>query len=329
MRGSAVQVRLVALLASQPHLQPNSRIVGYATVAVVTVVLLLLGWRLYTYTHLSRDQIWVHFTGNGDLIGSLQDDDPVAIQGVNVGQVEKILSDTTGVMVRLRFWKHQTIYRDARAMNFGNGLMGMRYVLLERGFDSTHPLDRAASIEGTFNPGIAEVMSGIQEVVDRVREIHLAIDTMAQGGGDHAPFHRMLLDKLEATDALLGKFDRISAQLPHLARSTREGGRLARGLADSLHGLEPGAFEILADCDSALRQVRKTLLDSRVLVRRTDTLVHAGFAPLEPFTRDDSLLRKIERTLTVVDLLENFTGGRSKVKTNIHFWGSNPSKHGE
>jgi ABC-type transporter Mla subunit MlaD len=310
-------------------LRPNSRIAGYATVAVVTLVLLLMGWRLYTYTHLSRDQVWVHFTGNGDLIGSLQDDDPVAIQGVNVGQVEEIRSDTTGVIVRLRFWKHQRIYRDAHAMNVGNGLMGMRYMLLERGLDSTHPLDRKSSIEGTFSPGIAEVMSGIQQVVDRVREIHLAIDTMARGAPGQSPFHQVLLEKLGTTEALLGKFDRIATKLPSLGRAARDGGRLAKGLTDSLHGMEPGAVQILVGCDSVLRQVQRTLLESRGMVRRTDTLVQAGFAPLEPFTRDDSLLQQIEQTLKLVDRLEKFTNGRTKFKTNLHLWGSNPSKHGE
>jgi len=320
---------LVALLASQPHLQPNSRIAGYATVAAVTLVLLLMGWRLYTYTHLSRDQVWVHFDGNGDLIGSLQDDDPVAIQGVNVGQVEEILSDTTGVMVGLRFWKHQKIYRDAHAMNVGNGLMGMRYVLLERGSDSSHPLDRKASIEGTFSPGIAEVMSGIQEVVNRVHEIRFAIDTMAQGAPGRSPMHQLLLQKLETTEGLLGKFERLSEKLPKLGRAARDGGRLAKGLTDSLHGMEPGALQALAGCDSALRQVQQTLLGARSMVRRADTLALEGFAPLEPYTRDDSLLQKIERTLKVVDLLENFANGKSEMKTHIHLWGSESTKKGE
>lgn len=329
MRGSAVQVRLVALLASRTHLPPNSRIVGYATVAVVTLVLVLMGWRLYTYTHLERDHLWVHFTGNGDLIGSLQDDDPVAIQGVNVGQVEKILSDTTGVTVRLRFWKHQRIHRDAHAMNVGNGLMGMRYVLLERGLDSTHPLDRNASIEGTFNPGIAEVMSGIQMVVDRVREIQFEIDTLAQGGGGRTPLHREVLEKLDATGDLLKKLERLSNQLPGLGRTARDGGRLAKGLADSLHSLEPGALQGLAAADTALRQIETALLDSRSLVRRADTMALAAFTPFEPFAKDDSLLRKIEHTLKVVDALETFTAGRTRMKTNIHLWGSNPSKRGE
>lgn len=329
MRGSAVQVRLVALLASQPHLQANSRIVGYATVAVVTLILLLVGWRLFTYTHLERDHVWVHFAGNGDLIGSLQDDDPVAIQGVDVGQVEKILSDTSGVMVRLRFWKHQKIYRDARAMNVGNGLMGMRYILLERGVDSTHPLDRDAYIEGAFSPGIAEVMSGIQTVVDKVRDIHLAIDTMVVGAADRPPLHRTLLETLDETAALLGKFEKLAAQLPALGTAARDGGRLAKGFSDTLRHVEPAALQALATTDSVLRQVQRTLVESRALVRRTDTLVQGAYAPLEPFTRDDSLLRKIERTLKVVGLLEEFTTGRTQMKTNIHLWGSNPSKRGE
>src|ERR1035437_4816473 len=149
-------------LASQSHLRPNSRIVGYGTALAVGVLALLFSWRIYVYTVLERDYVWVHFTGSGDLIGSLQEDDPVAIQGVGVGQVEDIESVNDGVRVRLRFWKHQKLYRDAHATNVGNGLMGMRFVLLEPGQDSTPYLDRHADIPGQFRPGIAEVMSGIR-----------------------------------------------------------------------------------------------------------------------------------------------------------------------
>ena len=316
-------------LASQPHLRPNSRIVGYATVSIVTLTVLLLGWRLYTYTQLERDHLWVHFSGTGDLIGSLQEDDPVAIQGVNVGQVEDIRSDSTGVVARLRFWKHQRIYRDARAVNVGNGLMGMRYVLLEPGIDSAHPLDRQAMIEGYFQPGVAEVMSGIQELVNKVRKIQAWVRDQANGTPGQAPLHRQILSQLAATDTLLQNIERVTHKAENLGPTLRSGSGLALGIADTLRAMEPDLVKTLASTDTLLLQIQHMVSQSRGLVHQGDTLVRDLAGPLEPLTRDDSLLRQVQRTLMVVDMLENFMDGKTRVKTNIHLLGNNPSKRGE
>lgn len=329
MRGSAVQVRLVALLASQPHLRPNSRIVGYATVAVVTLAVLFFSWRIYTYTELERDHIWVHFSGNGDLIGSLQEDDPVAIQGVKVGQVEDISSDPTGVRARLRFWKHQRIFRDAHAENVGNGLMGMRYVLLDPGVDSLHPLDRNALVEGIFRPGIAEVMSGIKSVVAKVNDIRLWIGLQATGNDSISPLHEKVLFTLDQTDVLLLEIDRIVRKTQGLGPSLQAAGQLSRSLADSLHSMEPNLIDALNSTDSILRQTQDLLGKSGKLVRRADTLARTAAAPLEPLTKNDSLLRKIERTLKLVDKVQSFVDGKAKLRYRFHIIGNNPSKQGE
>ncbi len=329
MRGSAVQVRLVALLANRTLLHPNSRIVGYATVAAVTLGMLLLGWRIFIYTELERDHVWVRFSGTSDLIGSLQDDDPVAIQGVDVGQIEDFLSDTAGVLVRLRFWKHQRIYRDAHASNVGNGLMGMRYILLDPGVDSTHPLDRNATIQGTFNPGIAEVMSQIQLVVEKTNQIRIWLQQQAHGDSGQEPVHRYVNAGIDGTTRILGDLDRVAGKLPALGAAARSGGTLAKNLTDSLHAMEPALVQALGATDSALRQLQATLSTAHAAAKGTQGLVRDVDAQIAPFARDDSLLRRLEQTLTLVDQLEAFTQGRTRMKTNIRLWGSNPSKRGE
>jgi len=303
--------------------------VGYATVVAVTLAFLLFGWRFYTYTQLELDHVWVHFSGSGDLIGSLQPDDPVAIQGVDVGQVEEITSDTTGVRAKVRFWKRQKIHSDARAFNVGNGLMGMRYVLLEPGTDTFPPLDRKRDIPGTFQPGIAEVMSGIKEVVAKVGEILAWTEAQANGAPGKKPLHKDILSTLSRTDSVLSRIDRVLVRSKSLGPSLRDGSRLAKHLADSLKHMEPQLLQALASTDTALVQVRDLISRTRTVAQETDTLVHRVAVPLEPLVRDDSLLRKVERTLEVVDLLKEFVEGRTNVKTNITLFGDNPSKRGE
>lgn len=302
---------------------------GYATVVAVTLAVLLFGWRFYTYTQLELDHVWVHFSGSGDLIGSLQPDDPVAIQGVDVGQVEEITSDTTGVRAKVRFWKRQKIYSDARAFNVGNGLMGMRYVLLLPGTDTLPPLDRDQNIPGAFQPGIAEVMSGIKDVVAKVGEILAWTDAQANGAPGKKPLHKDILSTLSKTDSVLAKIDRILVQSKAVGPSLRSGSRLARHMADSLRHMEPQLLQTLAGADTALIQVRDLISRTRAVAQEADTLVLKAAAPLEPLVRDDSLLRKVERTLKMVDVLQEFVEGRTSIKTNIKLFGDNPSKRGE
>jgi len=253
----------------------------------------------------------------------------VAIQGVKVGQVEDIQSDPTGVRARLRFWKHQRIFRDAHAENVGNGLMGMRYVLLDPGVDSLHPLDRDALIEGVFRPGIAEVMSGIQRVVAKAKDIRDWVTLQANGSDSTDPLHKQILSALAQTDAMLLEIDRIAKKSKGLGPELQSGARLTRSMADSLHGMEPDLLEALASTDSILRQTQGLLVDSRTFIRRTDTLVRNISAPLEPLTKNDSLLRKIQGTLKLVDQVQNFVDGKAKLKYRFHILGDNPSKQGE
>ncbi len=287
---------------------------------------MLFSWRIFKYTQLELDHVWVHFSGTGDLIGSLQEDDPVAIQGVKVGQVEEILSDTTGVRARLRFWKHQKIYRDAYAENVGNGLMGMRYVLLDPGTDSAHPIDPEASLEGTFHPGIAEVMSGIQQVVSKTVELRAWITRQAQGGDGSPPLHQQILSQLSATDSLLAEIDRIAKKSQALGPTLRSGAAVSKEFGDSLRSFEPTLVQTLVSTDTVLRQLGVLLVESGHYVRTADTLAKNAAIPLEPFTRNDSLLGKIETALSSVEDIQKFMDGKSPIKYNYHFFGapSNP-----
>ena len=302
---------------------------GYATVVVVTLAVMFFGWRLFVYTQLERDHVWVHFTGSGDLIGSLQPDDPVAILGVDVGQVEDITYDTTGVRAKLRFWKGQRIFRDAQAFNLGNGLMGMRFILLLPGTDSLHPLDRSKDVPGVFQPGIAEVMSGIREVVRMVAEIQLWIDKQADGSPGGKPLHRKIEGAVAKTDSVLVRVDRLLVRAGSIGPTLHDGGRIVLNIADSLHTLEPELLNSLSDLDTVLAQAGSMIGSTRVLARDADTVVRKVAGQLEPFTRDDSLLRKVGKTLEAVEVLRGLVEGRTSVKTNITLFGDNPSKRGQ
>jgi ABC-type transporter Mla subunit MlaD len=323
MRGSPVTSQPpTGSSASRSRLRPNSRIVGYGTAVAVVLFALFFSWRFFVYTQLERDYVWVHFTGNGDLIGSLQRDDPVAVQGVAIGQVEAIESARDGVRVRLRFWKHEKLYRDAHASNVGNGLMGMRFVLMEPGADSLHPLDRHADITGSFDPGIAEVMSRIEDVVAKVRNIRNTAHALAQGDAGTPPLHSVVMDKLDEADRLLGGLDRFDGKVRKAGTELTRLSRTSRTTTRALDSLQSRIASQLRSVDTILVQAQGLVVSLRGIARDADSSVQAIARPLEPLTRDDSLLRRIDASLGTLDAIEGFLDGKTKIKYHFHIWGN-------
>lgn len=329
MRGSAVQIRQVALLANQSHIRPNSRMVGYITMFVVGVLVLVFSWRIYVHTQLQMDHVWVKFRGSSDLIGSLQQDDPVAIRGVRIGQVEEIVSVKDGVKVGLRFWSPQMLYRDASAANGGNGLMGMRFVLLDPGVDTAHPLDRDQEIEGRFQPGVAEVMSKIRDVVRSVKDLQKKVSVLARGDGRTPPFAKTLDAQLARIDSVVLGLEALDRKVQAVGPKLDEIGSTTRQVANSLDSLAPTLLAGLESTHTVLVDARTMLLSAREVVGRTDTLVTGISTTLDPLTRNDSLLARIQTSLEIVDQVQSFIEGEGNVKFNFHVLGDNPSKRGE
>ncbi len=329
MRGSAVQIRQVALLANQSLIRPNSRMVGYITMFVVGVLVLLFSWRIYVHTQLQMDHVWVKFRGASDLIGSLQIDDPVAVRGVRIGQVEEIVSAGDGVRVGLRFWSPQRLYRDAKAANGGNGLMGMRFVLLDPGVDTTHLLDRGSHIEGQFQPGVAEVMSKIQDVVQSVEFLKQRVGVLARGNATTPAFHKKMDDQLGRIDSLISGLEKLQDQARRAGPQISRIGATTRNMSRSLDTLTPELIASLQSTDTVLQEARTMLLSMRDVAHRTDSLIVGVSATIDPFSKNDSLLQKIEASLLVVDKVQEFIEGDGSVRFNFHILGSNPSKRGE
>jgi hypothetical protein len=137
------------------------------------------------------------------------------------------------------------------------------------------------------------------------------------------------MDKLQAVDALLDKTDRFEKQMhvagPGLRKLAKQGLLVTR----SLDSAEPAALAGLRTADTLLIQAKGLILALRKLARDADTSVQQVAQPLEPFTRNDSLLIQIQSALKVVDQVQAFLDGKAKIKYNFHVLGSNPSKHGE
>jgi hypothetical protein len=223
--------------------------------------------------------------------------------------------------VGLRFWKHQRLFRDAQATNVGNGLMGMRFVLLERGVDSTHSLDRHADIPGIFQPGIAEVMSGIEDVVARVQAIRTRTATFVEGDSASPPLSADVMDKLRTVDGLLDRTDRFERRMRAVAPKVRGLARTGLDATRSLDSVEPAALAGLRTTDTLLIQAQSLIAAMDKVARRSDSTARKASDAVEPLARDDSLLVRIRSALGTIDQIEAFVVGKTDIKYRFHFFG--------
>ena len=313
------------------RIHPHSRAVGYFTVFLVGTVIGLFAWHLWNLTRKGHEHVLIRFDGSGELIAALQPDDPVLINGVNVGQVQSFTQVPGGVRVLVRFWGHQQLFQDAYAVNTSYSLMGQRIIALDPGDDTLHPLPKGQSIPGIFDPGIAEVMSQIYKVLDAVVTLRKTTVRMVHGDSTTRALHLKLMGILEAIDKTIASLDAVSKGAGKVGVVLDKTGAKTRQITKALPAVQRDLSTALVEADSAVQAaqvVLKTatpLLDSTHRIART---IADPAGPMRHVLHDDSLIvtaRRLEASLnTLMTVLE----GELPMKFRFHVLGSNPSKKG-
>lgn len=310
---------------------PNSRVVGYATIFIVALLAVIFAWHLQQVTTRGHETVMIRFDGSGELIAALQPDDPVLIDGVDVGQVHEFTHVPGGVRVLVRFWSHQPLFRDAFAVNTSYSLMGQRIIALSPGDDTLHPLEAGQSIPGIFDPGIAEVMSQIYKVLEAVIALRQHTGAMVKGDAKNKALHLKLMGILDGVDATITGLESLSKKTGSLDRALRQTSGKTREITAALPKLEKELRTALDGTDSALKAAHAALQAIQPILDSTHGITAVASdttGPLRHIIHDDSIIiaaRKLEASLnTLMTVLE----GEVPLKFKFHILGSNPSKKG-
>ncbi|MDM7914930.1 MAG: MlaD family protein, partial [Candidatus Eisenbacteria bacterium] len=188
--------------------------------------------------------------------------DPIEVQGVSSGQVAAIRYEKGRAVVTLSLDEGVKLYRDARMEIENVGIMGQKVVQVDPGETGT-PVDPSEVVfEGSFQPGIPQLMTEMQQTLETFRVLGLRMDAMLgtfdeQGAGS---FREIVQDTrtISRETAILLTESRPDLQeaLENLNLSMRELRRMLAGHGDDIDTLLANAAQASERLDSTLVALR-------------------------------------------------------------------------
>jgi phospholipid/cholesterol/gamma-HCH transport system substrate-binding protein len=247
-----------------------------------------------------------------DQVSTLQNGDPVKINGVKAGKVERIALDGNKVKVTLTVDRAVKLGKDCQVRIQNIGLMGERQIGIQLG--STDEVWPAGStLQGSLDAGIAEAMGVAGEVFVQaeslVRNLRAVLDsTVARP--DFAPRFNSILDETETLvtrmSGFLGDIDpRLKRSLGSIEKAGQEVTALVaeqrepltaivangRDASERLKGLGERAEHVATEMEALLKQVNSDQGTVGALLR--DTTMHRQLS--HTLNSADSLFRIIRK----------------------------------
>lgn len=234
-------------------------------------------------------------------VSTLQQDDPVKVNGVKLGKVENIALYGNGVLVRisLRNDVKLPIDSDIRVQNIG--LLGERQIGMLLG-DSLKYFTTNDTIKGEFDAGIAEVMGMAGEVLDSAKILmniaHTMLDSTIATQDFRDRFHR-ILDKVE--------------DLEDQANSLIQ--RADPALQTSLAGLSNATKKVNDILDENREPLQNLVADARGLAKNADGLVNNADTAIQ---RVLVLTEKLQSKNNTLGILLNDRKLHDDISTTVH-----------
>jgi phospholipid/cholesterol/gamma-HCH transport system substrate-binding protein len=226
-------------------------------VIVIAVVILVFG--IFFLNDNDPRETFVTYNLRFSQVSTLAQDDPVKVNGVKLGKVEKIFLHGNRVIVRVSIRNDVKIPVDSEIRVQNIGLLGERQVGVLLG-DSTRVFSVNDTILGFFDAGIAEVMGMAGEVLDSAKIV--------------MNIAHLLLDSTIATQDFRDRFRRILEKAEDLEdRAINLVQRADPTLQGSLVGLSLATKKLNEILDENRAPLKNLVTDANGLLRNTNILM--------------------------------------------------------
>lgn len=288
------------------------------------MALILLAGLLWMVSMLREGLLFPHnrVTVAFPAIGTLMEDDPVKLQGVQVGRVASIETMQGRAVAVLEFFHRTPIAKGSRFINYNYSLFGARMVILVPG-ESREAIDPDQIQTGDFSTGVAETIHKVEDLLVTVTEYRKLGSRLEKGTDSTLSIQQLLATKVYPVLAEFGTFthdletlqNQAGAQLDQLAAASGHVDGFGRTLASQSDTLVVRANRTLAQLTTLTAQ-------STVILKSLEEIVIACQDTTKGTSRflvqRDMYDRALSMTHALQDLLK--VAKAEGITDAIHFW---------
>jgi len=306
------------------------RIVGFIVSFLVLIFIFVLTFIMVQDLIRGPHLLKVNFTNVGTLI--LQE--PVSMDGVEVGRVHKIEYTPENALVTLEFYQRIELPNDSKIINFNHSLMGSRMIFIYQG-KSLQKMDFSEVQIGHFEEGIAEMLHKTEMVLNLVTDLkELALKL--QIGND-------------STTSLVEIYnEKLIPAISHYRKSLIDVIKMEKYIVDRIKKIEKitknfriittiantNAVMLTKESNVYLAKIDSLLMDAQKLVNDAENLIifiSQGENVVHNFIYKKTLFEKIEalnNSLNNVVIILRAEGITDIINfwKNVHILGTNPTK---
>ncbi|MBN1757944.1 MAG: MCE family protein [Chitinispirillaceae bacterium] len=255
----------------------NDRTLGYIVIAMVVLFLILpVGYLLWQGSTpvVTRTIAFKNVAG----LSFLSVQDPVSIQGVDVGTIRDITIKGTTAFIEIETGDTLRLHEDYKITVVAKGVMGDRYLIILPGSPQKRLVPADKLLYGSVAMGPDEALSHIGELEDAVHALMLLSEELKCGTADKKSLVTTILEFTDDIDSLL---QTVMVEIGAFDSLLRTGIDSAAVLLDNVSNAADSIGEILP---TAAATVSDLIEDLEPVVDKVDRLI----------LTTDSLLGKID-----------------------------------
>jgi phospholipid/cholesterol/gamma-HCH transport system substrate-binding protein len=256
------------------------------------------------------------------IVGTLMEDDPVKLRGVEVGRVSRIAASDQGPVVTLELYRRTPLAKDTRFVNFNYSLFGARMIILVPG-TSQEPLDAKDLPLGEFSNGVSETIHRVDELLRAMLEYKALSAQLENGDGNRRSLTALLNQSIYPA---LDDFSRFAKKLETLQDRAEGDMQQAAAFSDAMNRsaaiVAARTDTLMGTAARALDRVAVLTAQSEALLATLDKLMAAAQDTTRPAGRLVMDRDLYDRTLALTrDLRALIEAAKTRgLHDIIHFW---------
>jgi ABC-type transporter Mla subunit MlaD len=254
----------------------NDRLLGYF-ILILLVLILFIPILFFIRQNLAPIKICTVEFKNIKNISFISKEDPVRLQGVQIGVVGDITTDYEKTIVLLYLNKPLQLFKGYKVTAYLKGLMGDRYVSVQQGDVYSTPIQLNEVLEGDFLDGPTEIVGYIGRVKSLLQDLNIIVDALKDGTAEKKSF-------VSQFASFYQKIDTLSTSIYSLTRN------IDRTMDKNRDTIQHLLNQTLTITDSLSKTLPDILNDTKNTFSSTHTFI----------TQVDSFIVKVDTVIALI-----------------------------